>query len=90
MIMAPEQLLIDFGQLVIVQALPGPVCLNPHPCLLPFCKMGRDYPCSPRPTDSSIPVVTKTSSITEPYTIYFATEVIKMIVADEYCFHISH
>jgi hypothetical protein len=49
-----------------------------------------NYPSSPGPTRSSIGMVTKATTITEPYPAKVATEIIKMIMTKKDAFYISH
>lgn len=49
-----------------------------------------NYPSSSWPMRSSIGMITKATTITEPYPIKVATKIIKMVMAKKDSFHISH
>ena len=84
----PKNLLINLAQHLIIQPFPCSDSFQAHPSTLPLRKFSQYDSCSPRPTRHSISMISKTSTITEPYTIQIPTKIIQVVMSYENSFHI--
>jgi len=88
--MIPQDLFINLTHLLVIKSFPSHNFLHTCPWFFSLLKFSQYNPCSPWPPRFSIAMITKSTTITKPYSIQVSTEVISVIMAYEHGLHISH